>query len=281
MSQALAFGADGLQGDSAFYAGRGQAIHTEAWHLVSEPFAFLIGQWLRKNGEGCTDIELWRDRGEAVPVGFWILADDERMCAVDAVWDAADPRGDSSTYAANAAAKAVAATLAHRVIWTKNERDLIEYHLQGNGWQYGYTDTDYGEMVAKLDYRDLELRICASFSEDMIVQLSLVGEDLVAVQVEFGMDELELFVPAKAMERLERELSGESEVPEEITVEALGHMRRMLGVLVGANQVHVAAGFLLEQAAKVPVSGPSDDQYTLMGHLFRMLDELAAKKPSG
>jgi hypothetical protein len=280
VAYALAFGADGTAGDSAFYADHLSAIEARIWHRQDDPYAALLALWLNKYGEGITDIELYRDEYEVVPVGFWIIADDEHMKAVDAVWEAVDPRGDSSTYAANAAAKAVAQALASEVIWTDNGRDRVEYHLQENGWTYGYAKGDDDLLVGNRVLEDTTIRVCASFIENDLVQLSLVGEGPYAGQVEFDLDHSCLFIPAMALTRLEQEASR-SEVPEDVTLEALGHMRDMLAALVGKNQVHVAAGFIRDRLEEIPVSWHSEDDYTLLGQLFCMLAQLRNEKPSG
>lgn len=97
---AVAFGKDGMDGDSAFYAPENKIVVRPR-----DRFKDLLKKW-EKN----PDLEPDDER----PIGFWIV-DGKTLKAADAVWGSG-PGNDSATYTCNRAAKMVCMTLAIRTI---------------------------------------------------------------------------------------------------------------------------------------------------------------------
>ena len=180
--KAMAFGTDGIDGDSSFMCQTQDCYDNPTW-------GELLADWLEDEGEGFTDIELFRDEWEFVPVGFWLL-EDEHAEVIDVIWTAADPGSDSATYSTNRAGKAVAQKLATRTVMSSNQRDLVAYRLYTNGW---LVDDELGDRTrGECEIDKQQLRITARFTGDYLDSLTLSSLDQ-HVQMSFALDEVEMF----------------------------------------------------------------------------------------
>ena len=118
MLYAVAFGSDGMNGDSAFHF---EPIRVSDKIILD--FKYLLGMWARKNrvslpsevvAVGFHDEDEF-DNDEPLPVGFWIL-DFKTKDAIDKAFEYDQPGNDSALYRMTYSCKVLCSLLCTKTV---------------------------------------------------------------------------------------------------------------------------------------------------------------------